>query len=38
MKIIQPKYFMIFKNIIYTLQANNPTPKNAQYLSCLQNV
>jgi hypothetical protein len=38
MKIIQPRHFMIFENIIYTLQANNPMPKNAQYLPCLQNV
>ncbi len=38
MKIIQPKHFMIFENIIYTLQANNPTPQNARYLPCLQNV
>ncbi len=38
MKIIQPRHFMIFENITYTLQANNPTPKNAKYLPCLQNV
>jgi hypothetical protein len=38
MKIIQPRHFMIFENIIYALQANNPTPKNTKYLPCLQNV